>query len=321
MTDTRTSHANLSEQQYVLTFALWGGGRFESPSTKEEFHAIRLSGDLLAEVLAIEDAYECNMVNYVDLESGITRLIVADAVRSPSDEVPFHDARRTISRLLDNLLSSSKGVLDQLTKRSKMIGGSKLVAETRKLRDRARADLKGFRVMEALRNHAQHAGSSVTSISFQMSRSKEDLDDPDWQIIYSLQAFARTKDLSLHRSVPPAEKAEFQALLEELSAPKRPELINLVPLVRGYVLGIGRIVKAYRELIADDEARWNATQLDALARLKGPEAPNTGQAVVLKEGGTYRDIEHLSHFMIDRIATLRTRNGSLEGLQRMQIRH
>ncbi len=308
-------------REYVLGFALLGGRKFEVPSSHEEFQRINRAGQFLSHVLSLEEAYDACLANYIDFEAGLVRLLVTDMVREASDETPFHDMRRECARLLSNLLSSCKATLDQVDLRAVKTGGRELRDRVEGLKNDLRHDLDGFRVMESLRNHAQHLGSSVSSISVNQWRDPNAASEENWRLIHSISAYAEIDLLRPLRGRPEEEQAAFRETLERIATRGKEEGVDLVPLVREYILGVGRVVGHFRDLLNDQVDACHGVLLDAKARLSVPGAPTVGYAAIQKVGQKYAQIEKVRYFLWDRISVLRQRNGGLEGLQRFQLQH
>jgi hypothetical protein len=84
-------------QTYVLTHLILGPHSFDIPSTKAEFDALRKAAFGFDEIVALENAYAANIENFIELEKGVTALIVANAIETFEMEA-YDDSRRTAGR-------------------------------------------------------------------------------------------------------------------------------------------------------------------------------------------------------------------------------
>lgn len=308
---------NVSDEplRYFLRHLIIGGGRYDIPSSRAEFDALRAAAQGIDEIVAIENAYAANIENFIELEKGVTALIVSNAVENLNIE-SYDDARRTAGRLVDNLLSSSRSFMDQCEKRLIKACGRKIKADFDELRARVKAESQAFRVMEVLRNHAQHAGTSVTSITMGMRREET---EEDMKLVHTLKPLMQLKRLKADRKLITNHPAVF-AEIEGLADPKRGN-IDLMPLIRGYIEGLSAVLEGVRAILRPYEDIWISTDNAAFDRMSGEDRPKTGHAAIVLQGNRLLDSEDLSNWNIERVKVLRKRHRSLKHHTKFQLRH
>ncbi|MDZ4365183.1 hypothetical protein, partial [Brevundimonas sp.] len=211
----------------AASFRTNSGEKRQVPIRPTLFDCIRASDDGLGHILDIEEAYEINLGNYVDFERGVTAHLAKELVHPAFDYPAIDDARRTVGRLLDNLLGSSFSFLEQTRRRMTRLGGRPLFDAFRA----ACADLETrfpvLLLMEAIRNHAQHDGSGVSGITLGGRRLEE---GDDCVVERTLVATFRKDEVHIDRKWPAERKARLVVFLAELADDKG--RIQMGPMVR-----------------------------------------------------------------------------------------
>jgi hypothetical protein len=149
------------------------------------------------------------------------------------------DLRLAIDRRLLNVLTASRLYLDQTDHvLCELFGGD---SEEQKLllgfRSKVYDERFGYRVMEALRNYAQHRGLAVARIGCRQ-RNVQTPDAPLWEIsiVPELSSSELAGDSKFKKSVA-----------QEMS--ERGEFVDLRPIVREYVAGLSEIHSMFRGII------------------------------------------------------------------------
>jgi hypothetical protein len=149
-----------------------------------------------------------------------------------------------------NLLTTSRLYVDQIPHNINGIYADKqkMASVERKMAHEYDSNLS-YRVIEALRNYAQHRGLPVFQLQYNMPMR---LDSSGNQIEYTI-----TPSLCVSRLRE--EKGFKSSVLNELEGIG--DLIDLKPVVRQYMESIGRIHSFVRELLTPDIAKWDSTIL------------------------------------------------------------
>jgi len=131
----------------------------------------------------------------------------------------------------------------------------------------------GYRVMEAIRNYAQHRDFPIQGIKL----SFQTVD-------------GEAGSQFLHRAIPLisvstlADDDKFKrTILHEIKNSSTKDLIDVRPFIKEYVEAIGTLHVKTRELIHPDVIKWEKTLDDAIAKYKnkfGDNAPLAGLSII-----------------------------------------
>ena len=249
------------------------------PLDEREFLNLKKAKECLTHALVLEEAFDLLLGNYRDLELETLSSAVMHMTSSRHDYEDFFEIRTSINRRLVNLLTSTRMYLDQHPQRLKRIGADP--ADAKLVCSKAYDDFFEYRFMEALRNHAQHAGLAVHGVTLSSS----------W--------------------LPPGERAHLQfstipyaskKVLEEDKTFKKkvlyecPEKVPLLFAARTYVGCISTIHKKVRELIEPFVSAARSLFEDAISRHSAEAGEScSGLAAIAKEDG--RINEEISIFL------------------------
>lgn len=262
---TETANEN-SAETYIASFRGQLGRRETAPISRDLFERVKASGDGLGDILDIEESYEVNLGNYIEFERGVTAQIASDLVHPAFSMEAMDHARRTIGRLLDNLLSTSFSFQEQTRRRLKRLGGRSMLQRFEAELVDLRARLPALVVVHEIRRYAQHEGSSVSGISIGGRR----LEEGDAIVIErTLVATFKRALIKVDRVTPGADRERLDALLAEVVDPRG--RVDLVPLIRHYMTALSEILVFTRLMLDDLHADWADANRQALACLENPE--------------------------------------------------
>jgi hypothetical protein len=212
--------------------------------------------------------------------------------------------RSLVNRRLVNLLSSGKMYLDQSVQHVQNIYGAESTNfNLVKMEISSQYDQSlGYRTMEALRNYVQHRGLPVHSITFS---GKWIGDEDDAQL--------------LHRIIPKINISQLEdddkfkkTVLKELMDTFKAEKIDIRPLIREYVEGIGKIHEKIRELIQPDLSRWEIALDKTIAKFKdtfGIDASKATIVIVIENDNRHwEEIKSIFKEYIERRQNLEKKN-------------
>jgi len=208
-----------------------------------QFDLLRNSKHQIIRALSLEEAFDILIQNYMEFEKEVLGLTVDYMVRHP-DKYGFHqDGRRILNRRLMNILTTARAYLDQLPSSFNAVIGSDSSYDL-KLKSRVHSQydsLLGYRVMEALRNYAQHNGFPIHGMGFGMQWVK-DGDDKVGRIEFGTSPSINCEVLR--------EDGQFKKqILREIEA--LGDKVDVRPLLREYLQGFGEIQDEYRRLTLD----------------------------------------------------------------------
>lgn len=130
---------------------------------KKEFEALVDSRRILNAGFAIEENFDLLIGNYLELEKTALSLAVTEMIRHRASYQDFFEIRAELNRRAVNLLTTARMYVDQICRRVADCGHDKKQIRIT-LSDRYDANFE-YRLMEALRNHVQHYGSAVHSVT------------------------------------------------------------------------------------------------------------------------------------------------------------
>lgn len=221
----------------------------ELPLRKKEFQELKQAKVCLNAAMALEENYNLLISNYRELELEAVSAAVTDMTTGMPVYDDFFEIRTSINRRVINLLSATRMYLDQYPQLLNRIG-----AEPKKAKEasyKAYDNAFEYRFMEALRNHAQHAGLAVHGVT--MGGSWLPPAAPK-HLQFSVNPYAIKSALE--------EDPEFKkAVLDEC-----PDQLDIIPAARTHVGGISSVHKKVRVLIDPFVQKARCLFEDAIAR-------------------------------------------------------
>ncbi len=246
---------------------------------RAEYELVKVARTNLLELLLLEETFDILIENFQEYEAELLSIASRDMIFGFTDDISSSNERIIVSRRIVNLLSACTMYLDQslhhlTTIYSKDSEKVKIaISKTNYYYD----NNFGYRVMEALRNHAQHRGFPIHSIMF----SGEWLDAED-------------EDRSrLHHTVIPRISVSAleldgkfkQAVLKEMQHAQGKHGLDVRPLIREYVECISLFHEHIREITRTDLMTWESSfdrVIEKVQQEYGQDAPLTSWAVATK---------------------------------------
>lgn len=134
---------------------------------KEQFDSLKKSRNVLLSAKAIEEKYDLMISNFLELEKELLVQVAQQMVFLQDSYDDFYEIRSVLNRRVVNLLTSTKLYFDQIEKHVRTcLHEDESFGEIAKSYFSKEFDTHPeYRFMEALRNHVQHYGLAVHSIS------------------------------------------------------------------------------------------------------------------------------------------------------------
>lgn len=277
--------------------------------TEAEFRELGTSLEKIDTYLLIEESWDALVANYRALELAQSEMAIDSVMMGGGNDIhDFDNARRTCTRLVDNLLTTTRAFLDKTPGRVRLLFGRSAQQNFRSATHTAHDTYAGYKFMDNLRNYAQHNGSSIDGVAYGVRRSEE---GDALTLIHSAQI--KVNRCALDR----AFKVQAREVLDRVS--DKNGQIDVIPLVREYVQGLGDVMQAVRSSANEPLENWLQTNERALAKLESAGAPKYGQvAVRYSDRGTFAEKVNLHPAARARFDRLRKRNRSLSHLTRSQ---
>jgi hypothetical protein len=295
----RISLKFICSMEYGLTQLVLGCEHF-LPISEEEFVRTKLARGRSIKALDTEEKLDMVLQNYVEYEHELLQITLRNALFSPGDWSDFRGIIHQIDRRLVNLLSTSRLYIDQLRH-----DALSLIEANDSDTDSVRAITSpeynarlGYRVMEALRNHVQHRGLPLHSISF----------GGGWIDTQKGRRREEKTTLYLNVDILANDKKFKREVLEELKGADHK--LPLKPLVREYITGLIRVQQVIREklkkVVMDDDT-WLKSLVDRYRSEAGDGILGLA-AVARRSNGTYEDEVGVSMNFVDRRKLLARKN-------------
>lgn len=296
--------------EFALTIAIIG----PSPKVEITESAFRSLESDLAHIdtyLGIEETWDSLLANYRALELALAEMGVDNVLKGGGVDIhDFDDTRRTCTRLMDNMLTTARAFLDKTPSRMRLLFGKEAQRRFRLATNNAYDTYAGYKFMDNLRNYAQHNGSSISGVTYGVRRQERE-EGPD--------ALVHNAQIGIDRCrLERAFKEHAREVLDRVSDKKGK--INMLPLVRQYIQGLGEVMLVVRNTAKEPLEAWLANNDGAVAKLADAGGPAVGQvAVRFTDRGAFAEKVHLHPQAGERLRRLRSRNGSLSHLTRSEI--
>ena len=231
-----------------------------------EYLEVARAKDALVAMIGIEQKFDLLFENYADYERELLELSLHQALRRDLDWPGGQNDIAAVSRRLANLLSAARLYIDQVTHDLRAtFGPTSDLPEIVKAKTSQEYDARfGYRLMETLRNAMQHRSMPVHALSYPSESVGQGV---QFRAVPSIDV-TRLKDAELK----PAVFAELES---------RGNTVELTPLVREYIEGLGNVHEALRTLAAPQVATWDSVLASTQARGTEPSGGGTKRAVLV----------------------------------------
>jgi hypothetical protein len=256
-----------------------------------EFNQWKSAQANLLTILNIEATFDLLLENYAEFQQDFLALNHRLSLFRKHGE-PLGPLRE-MNRRIGNLLSSARLYLDQVPQDLNSIYGqnSEQTATFNQCRSKQYDSSFAYRVMEALRNYAQHRGFSVHAMTHSFKR--EDTNPG---------SLLRTK-LHLFANVQRLEDGEFKKTVLDELRPRADRFgnVELTPFVPEYVEKLCEVHESLRGLISTHIAFWDQTIIPVMDRARHEFGEDLSRlSVVVEEQGEdvdYLDVESADIFI------------------------
>jgi hypothetical protein len=226
--------------------------------SKSVYNQIKSHKRNLIHSLDIEERFDLLLANYMEFEYELLSISLRHNIYSPKwGYREFAEERVSINRRITNLLSSCRLYLDQLRHSAAEIWGKG--PEFTKINEATSQEYDknvSYRLMEGLRNYAQHRGLAANSLSLQIGPTGM---GPEGQIACTISPQLVNEELASDKTI----KAELKQELKHL-----PEKIDLKSHIRSYMDSLCRVHVIVRDLLSSHSSIWESTIREAVNNYK-----------------------------------------------------
>ena len=274
------------------------GTEFEREISREEFLAIQTAKHDVIFATVAEETLIIVTQNFNEFELEVLQAAQMRIESGLGDYADSMDLRLSIDRRLLNILTASRLYLDQSNHAVCEFFGSNSLEQKQLsgFRSEVYDEKFGYRVMEALRNYAQHRGLAIARIGCR-ERNVRTPDAPLWEI--SIVPELSSVELGAD---PKFKKSVAQEMLDH------GDFLDLRPIVREYVAGLSEIHRMFRGIV-DQRFTLGINRLRGIIRelrnpifLSAAERDGSGQVI--------RQVK-LPEDFLNRAEQLRTRSSAL----------
>jgi len=213
--------------------------------SRARFETTKAAKENLVVALGPEEKYDIAIENYYEYESELLNQALRGAM------FPYHSWSigniQAFSKRLMNMLAACRLYLDSVRHDLNLMcrdGGHKAENFREQISEEYDASM-GYRAMDALRNYVQHRALPISSLEYSSKR-----ESPSHDKYFVVIPYVNLRRLELDRKFK-------RDILDELKG--LGDRIDIRPLVREYILAIGRLHNTYRQLVSQDLEAWEYT--------------------------------------------------------------
>lgn len=238
----------------------------------EHFKLLKLAKKNLFEALYIEDKLNLVLENYAEFEQELFNHAINNMLFSTDDWSSKVNEIHTVNRRIVNLLTTCRLYIDQIIHNIRSIYGANSEQERAIKEQKSQeydSDRLGYCVMEAMRNYVQHRELPILTLS------------PNMRLIENSSGFfrKRTIKLSIDINTLQEDKKFKQSVLTRLQN-LGGDVVEFIPLIRQYLVSIGRIHLKIRELLSSDLLKWEETIQSPISKYQEVTGYTSGLRVV-----------------------------------------
>jgi hypothetical protein len=270
---------------YLRKRTLGSPGRIDL--VEAEYNEILQARNNLLLALYIEENFDLVLANYLDFETTLLELATERSVRPSAKYGGFQSDRRLINRRLINLLTACRAYIYQTNHQISDIFSDKsdIVNNINNIFSSKYDKYSGYRIMEALRNHAQHRGWPIHGVTH----------DSQWVGEMSRIRFMFIPQLSTKALEDDKDfKKDTLQEIKDLG-----ETIDVRPLVRQYVQGLIEVHLKIREILAPHVVLWEQKIRGTIKQFKEkyPEETTLGLTLFIEDEIANKHVDIFEEFM------------------------
>jgi hypothetical protein len=271
--------------------------------SEDDYERLRGAREGLLLVLDIEEKFDLLFENYAEYELSLLEVALRSATSSDNREIRSSSDRRILNRRIANYLTTARLYVDQVTRDAGTLH-SELSARVSTSFAAQYDSQFAYRIVEALRNHIQHHGLPVHSISYTSARD-EVTGLAGHGVIPSFEVQRARSDDKFKKSVLPDIEARQNAR----------GYLNLTPMIRGHMCGIGRAHEDLRGALLSRITEWDGAFDGAHSRLiRELGLTSEPSAVWLAAPSSNVDSLSISRDFVERRRRLAGKNNRLDRL-------
>jgi hypothetical protein len=279
-----------------------------------EYCKVKRYKKCLTESLEIEEKFDIVIENYKEFELELLKIGLDDVLLSNQDWHYYISSRRLISRKFSNLLSACRLYLDQTKHHLSFLFMDEQtdIEDIKKFISEQYDSFFSYRLLEALRNHMQHAGLPISTAS---SHKRIELTDNFSQVSTTITPVLVIDELYQ------SKKFKKQVLNELNQNEKR---YDLKPDVRKYIECLFLINQVIRKKLDGHYQKWLASLNDITERYisqSNEDNPTIGLCAFKRNEDEFQVLERVYLFLecVNHRENLIKKNNSFSNLSNLFI--
>ncbi len=296
--------AAVTQPEIGLWRSVLGAKHFLSLSTPSVTVVRRAIQDIY-EFVEVEQKFDILVANFLELEEEMARRSLVQAYYADHSAKEMFEDKQAFNRRVINVLTAARLYVDQIMQHVKAFFPDDAVKEA-ELKSAIAAEYDsrlGYRVMEALRNYTQHRGLPLQG--FTHGSRWVNPNSPDKELEYNVALNLVASELEADGKFKKATLAELKAI---------GGTIDLKPLARDYLEGLGTIHQAFRTMVKDkmekDGLTLEKVRTEFIAGCT-EDHPTVGLTLAERhENGTFTVIERYPKEALEYLEVLKGRTGN-----------
>lgn len=224
--------------------------------SETEFNELANARYAVLEYVSLEEKFDMVLENYKELESGLLNMSVEAACFPDMSYITSMERRRFVARKVSNFMSSCRLFIDHARRHMGRIAADEDERNAlHGLFSTAYDRSFSYRIMEALRNHVQHAGLPI-SCDLYWHRYKKTSEDLMVNIV----------DVALQKNEVRGDKSFKAGVLDELDKTVKKNVVLLMTHIRQYLSELFRVVETVRVRFGDRMRAYKTQLINARER-------------------------------------------------------
>ncbi len=217
------------------------------PISHDMYAGLKMAMEGLYRSLCIEESFDVVIENYVELETTLLKAALRHMVTGDNTALSFRTETNLFNRRLMNLLSACRSYNDHTQRHVQHLFGVDgkqsilIIDRNREVYDSSFV----YRIFEKFRNHVQHKGSSIHSVTWDMRVPEK---TGEHRLQYSVIPYILLKTLRADDKFNKKVLAEMEALGNK---------VDLRPIFRGYIAKLGEFHEAVRTTLKPSIEQWD----------------------------------------------------------------
>lgn len=242
----------------MVTYLITNYLDYQQKLSEDEFNQLKTAKRNLLEFLFIEEKLELILANYLEIERESFNISLNSMMFCKDDWSSYMDEISILNLKIVNFLSTTRLYLDQSSKAISLIY-EKDSNQFRIFQDKCKEEYDSnlsYRAMTAIRNHVQHYDLPV----HELVRGNQLIGNQP-------ENFRRKNYIQVYSKISTLNENEKfkKSVLNELQK-EFGEKVDLILLIRQYLVSLGKIHVEVRNLLENDSSQWEKIIIEQVGK-------------------------------------------------------